>query len=216
MDAIGEIIYEETEPNQLKDLETIEKTVRDKIQSHVSPQIGSFFIKKATGTNKGRKRKLKSCLGKLTITEKQCQRLGVKPHNQLSPLLEKCCLRISANVSYENTAKDVKYLTVIYVSAKTQQRLVHRTEFNMAKVSSEIKELCVDGGKVRLRTPLGEAYQWRDYKGLCINKEVTVAFFQENQTLIDWVNRQSLATMLIFCLRRRSEFLRKSLAFTTP
>ena len=84
LDAIGKIIYEETEPNQLQDLETIEKTVRDKIQSHVSPTIGSFFIKKATGTDKGRKRKLKSCLGKLTITEKQCQRLVVKPNNQLS------------------------------------------------------------------------------------------------------------------------------------
>ncbi|MBC6474952.1 MAG: ISKra4 family transposase, partial [Hormoscilla sp. GM102CHS1] len=70
LDAIGKIIYEETEPNQLQDLETIEKTVRDKIQSHVSPTIGSFFIKKATGTDKRRKRKLKSCLGKFTITEK--------------------------------------------------------------------------------------------------------------------------------------------------
>ena len=178
----------------MQDLETIEKTVRDKIQSHVSPLIGSFFIKKVTGTDKGRKRKLKSCLGKLTLADKQCQRLGVKPHNKLSPLLEKCWLRISANVSYENTAKDVKYLTGIYVSAKTQQRLVHRTEFNMAKVSKPIKELCVDGGKVRLRTPLGEACQWRDYKGICINKKVTVAFFQENQNLINWVNRQSLAT----------------------
>ena len=132
-------------------------------------------------------------MGPLTITEKQSQRLGLKSHTQLSPLLEKCCLRISANVSYDNTAKDVKYVTGIYVSAKTQERLVNRTEFKTTKVDSEIKELSVDGGKVRLRTPLGEACQWRDYKGICLNKEVKLAVFQENQSLIDWVNKQPLA-----------------------
>ena len=142
---------------------------------------------------------MKSCLGKLTITDKQGKRLGIKSHTQLSPLLEKCCLRISANVSYENTAKDVKYLTGIYVSSKTQERLVNRTEFNTPKVDSEIKELSVDGGKIRLRTPLGEACQWRDYKGICVNQEVKVAFFQKNQSLIDWVNQQPLAEK-IACL----------------
>jgi hypothetical protein len=61
LDAIAQILYEETEPEQLKDLENIEVAVRDKIWSHVSPRIGFFFIKKATGTDKGRKMPLKSC-----------------------------------------------------------------------------------------------------------------------------------------------------------
>lgn len=110
-------------------------------------------------------------MGRLTITEKQSQRLGLKSHTQLSPLLEKSCLRISANISYENTAKDVKYLTGMYVSAKTQERLVHRTEFKTTKVDAEIKELSVDGGKVRLRTQLGFACKWRNYKGISVNKK---------------------------------------------
>ncbi|NJO11908.1 MAG: hypothetical protein HC873_22355 [Leptolyngbyaceae cyanobacterium SL_1_1] len=38
--------------------------------------------------------------------------------------LENCCLRLSANVSYEQAAGDVFYLTGIRVAAKTQQRLV--------------------------------------------------------------------------------------------
>jgi hypothetical protein len=66
-------------------------------------------------------------------------------------------------------------------------------------VENEIKELSVDGGKVRLRTPLGEACQWRDYQGICLNKEVKVALFQENQSLIDWVNQQPLGSK-IACL----------------
>ena len=69
----------------------------------------------------------------------------------------------------------------------------------MAKVENEIKELSVDGGKIRLRTPLGEACMWRDYQGICINKKVAVAFFQEIRALIDWVNKQNLATT-VTCL----------------
>ena len=46
LDAVAEILYEETEPNQLNDLEKIEGVVRDKILSHVSPQIGFFLLKK--------------------------------------------------------------------------------------------------------------------------------------------------------------------------
>lgn len=150
-------------------------------------------------------------MGKLTITEQQAEKLSVKSHKQLSPLFEKCCLRVSANVSYHNASKDVKYLTGMYVSPKTQQRLVHRTEFDMAKVENEIKELSVDGGKIRLRTPLGEAFMWRDYQGTCINKKVAVAFFQENQILIDWVNKQNLATR-VTCLGDGHEGIWKIIA----
>ena len=77
--------------------------------------------------------------------------------------------------------------------------MVHRTEFKNTKVDEEIKELSVDGGKVKLRTPLGEACQWRDYQGISLNKEVKLAVFQDNQSLIDWVNQQPLGSK-IACL----------------
>ena len=80
------------------------------------------------------------------------------------------------------------------MSATTQQRLVHKTEFKQAEVEYQIKELSVDGGQVRLRTPIGKACEWRDYKGICLNTKVSAAFFQSNQNLIDWVNKQCLAT----------------------
>lgn len=110
--------------------------------------------------------------------------------------MEKCCLIVSANVSYENAAKDIKVLTGIEVSAKTQQRLVHRQEFPLPLPDKEIQELSVDGGKIRLRTSLGEPCIWRDYKGIRIHEQVTEAFFQENETLINWVNEQRLASPL--------------------
>ncbi len=54
------------------------------------------------GTNQGKPRQVKSCLGVLKLKSQQTQRLGLRSHSQLSPLLEKCCLRLSANESYQN------------------------------------------------------------------------------------------------------------------
>lgn len=118
--------------------------------------------------------------------------MSVKSHTQISSYLEKCCLRISANVSYKNAEKDVAFLTGMYVPAKTQQRLVHRQEFELPMCKSPVKELSVDGGKIRLRTPKGEKCIWRDYKGIRLHEQVTEAFFQENEKLINWANSQVL------------------------
>jgi hypothetical protein len=72
---------------------------------------------------------VQSILGELLITEKQAIRLKIAPHQKISPVLEKCCLRASANVSYENAARDIQHYTGIKISARTQQRLVHRSDF---------------------------------------------------------------------------------------
>lgn len=117
------------------------------------------------------------------------------PYRQISPHLENCCLRLSANVSYEQAQQDVAYLTGIRVPAKTQQRIVHRQTFALPSIEQSIEELCVDGGKVRLRTALGEGCEWRDYKAIA-TKQATVANYQNNPQLIDWVNQQSLANPL--------------------
>ncbi len=64
-------------------------------------------------------------------------------------------LRLSATVSYEQAEQDLAYLTGIRVPAKTQQRIVHRQTFDWPVIEQPIEELSVDGGKVRVRTPLG-------------------------------------------------------------
>lgn len=141
---------------------------------------------------------MKSTLGALAITTKQAEKLKVLPHRQLSPHLENCCLRLSATVSYEQAEQDLTYLTGIRVPAKTQQRLVHRQTFKLPDIEQPIPELSVDGGKVRVRTPLGEPCEWKDYKAIATDQGM-LANFQNNAQLIDWVNQQPLAQPVV-CL----------------
>jgi hypothetical protein len=132
------------------------------------------------------------------LSEKQGQALGVAAGKQISPYLELCCLRVSANVSYANAESDVTLLIGMVVSDNTQQRLVQTTDFPAPVVLQPITEACVDGGKVRLRTPVGDICIWRDYKAIATDQGV-VANLHQNQPLIDWVNSQPLSTP-ITCL----------------
>jgi len=129
------------------------------------------------------------------MTTQQAEKLAVAPYRQLSPHLENCCLRLSANVSYEQAERDVAYLTGIRIPAKTQQRLVHHQTFELPSVEEPIAQLGVDGGKVRVRTLLGEECQWRDYKAIATDQGI-VANFQNNAQLIEWVNAQALENPL--------------------
>lgn len=131
----------------------------------------------------------------LKLTSAQLKQLGVDSHRQISPHLENCCLRVSANVSYAQASDDVCYLTGIRVSAKTQQRMVQRQSFAHPVAEQALEEVCVDGGKVRLRTPLGEPCKWNDYKALTADGTV-LARYHDNDELVKWVNQQPLATPL--------------------
>lgn len=131
------------------------------------------------------------------MSEKQAQILDLKAHSQWSPYLEKCCLLLSANESYERAAQDIQVLTGVAVSRGTQQRLVHRQTFELPEVESPVAEMSIDGGKARLRTPEGQPSEWRDYKGVNLHECCIEAFFQDNGTLVDWVNEQPLSTPLI-------------------
>jgi hypothetical protein len=132
-------------------------------------------VQKVTGINKGRSRQLKSCVGRLAITKQQASRLGVPAYKRLSPLLEICCLLLSANESYHNAETDIETLT------------------------QAITEVSIDGGKVRLRSPKGRESYWRDYKAVRLQNLHYGGFFQDNLSLTDWVNSQRLTNPL-FCL----------------
>lgn len=106
---------------------------------------------------------------------------------------------LSANASYERSSQDIVVLTGLEVSRGTQQRLVHRQTFELAVVEAAVEELSIDGGKVRLRTPKGQLCRWQDYKAVNLHEHCCEAFLQENETLVDWVNRQPLATPVV-CL----------------
>ena len=99
---------------------------------------------------------------------------------------------MSANVAYESAAKDIEYITGITVPAKTQQRLVHYQEFDKPLAKTDVAELNVDGGKVRLITPKGEKSEWKDYKAI-VSETGVVASFDQNYIIIDWANEQFLS-----------------------
>ncbi len=101
---------------------------------------------------------------------------------------------VSANASYERSAQDLSVLTGMNVSRGTQQRLVHRHIFELPGVETAVEEMSLDGGKVRLRTPLGEVCRWQDYKAVSLHGQCQEAFLQENERLVGWVNAQPLAT----------------------
>lgn len=129
----------------------------------------------------------------MSLSEKQAQILDVKAYTRWSPYLEKCCLLLSANESYERAAEDIQVLTGVRVSHSTQQRLVHRQTFDLPQAEPAVDEMSVDGGKVRLRTPKGQPGEWRDYKGVNLHDCCVGAFFQDNASLVNWVSAQPLS-----------------------
>jgi len=137
---------------------------------------------------------LNSILGTLRLTSVQAERLEVSAHSRLSPYLELCCLRQSAVVSYQKAQVEVEMQTGRRVSAKTQQRLVHRQSFPVPVPAAPIEQMSLDGGMIRLRTPEGEASEWREYKALNLGLEAQgTAWFKDNESLLAWANGLPLA-----------------------
>ena len=133
------------------------------------------------------------------MKNKQVERLGLKSYSQLSPLLEKCCLRLSANESYQNAAAEIEALTGMIVGHSSQQRLVNRQELPLPFTKQGISEISVDGGKVRLRGEPKAGSHWKDYKAVRLQSIYYGAFFDDNQSLIDYINSQKLLNPLV-CL----------------
>lgn len=106
---------------------------------------------------------------------------------------------LSANESYQRASVDIQVLTGVKVSHSTQQRMVHRQNFNLLSVEKTVSEMSIDGGKVRLRTPEGQPCQWRDYKAVNLHQLGIEAFFQDNDSLVNWINQQPFSDPLI-CL----------------
>lgn len=135
----------------------------------------------------------------MTLKAKQLQRLGLKARSRLSPLLQKCCLRLSANESYQKAEIEIEALTGVKVGHSTQQKLVLSQDFQLPVALQSISEVSVDGGKVRLRGKPKAGCHWRDYKTVRLQGIYYGAFFDDNQSLIDYVNSQRLVNPLV-CL----------------
>jgi hypothetical protein len=73
---------------------------------------------------------------------------------------------------------------------------MHRHTFKLPQATASVTQMSVDGGKVRLRTPQGEPCEWRDYKAVNLHGIAVGAFFQDNPSLVNWVNAQPKANPL--------------------
>lgn len=147
----------------------------------------------AGGTSAGRKRNIKSCLGQLTISSKQAIKLKLRKGTRLSPQIEKCCLLLVSNESFVSAEKDIQILTGIKVPHTTQHRLINNYHLSEPKITKRAKSLSVDGGTVRLRTPLGQQSEWKNFKAVKVHGRMGMAFFQDNQSLLSWINQQPLS-----------------------
>lgn len=86
------------------------------------------------------------------------------------------------------------------MSAKTQQRLEARHDFELPTSEVPVEQMSLDGGMIRLRTPLGEAAEWREYKALNLGEQHQgMAWFKDNEHLIEWANDLPLAP-IVDCL----------------
>jgi hypothetical protein len=135
----------------------------------------------------------------LSVSAAQARRLGVKPSSQLSAGLEQACLRLSANESFQDAAADIAALTGMRVGHSTQQRLVGRQSFSLPEVKQGLSEVSLDGGKVRLRDLPEGGTGWRDYKAVRLQGIYYGGFYQDNDSVIDYINAQRQITPLV-CL----------------
>jgi hypothetical protein len=141
-----------------------------------------------------------SLLGVLPIRETQARRLGLAAHQQLSFLLEKCALRLSASQSCQKAEAELEAQMGIRVSHSTLQRLVQRSEIEMPTAKQKVTQLSIDGGKVRVRhRQQGQASEWLEDKSIRLEALYYGAAFQNNLLLSDWVNTQTLCHPVV-CL----------------
>jgi hypothetical protein len=123
-------------------------------------------------------------------------RLQLKKGTRLSPHLEKCCLLLVGNESFVNAEKDLEILTGFKIPHSTQHRLINRYQLPEPNITSRAKALSVDGGCVRIRNPLGQKSEGKNYKAINIHDRAGMAFFQDNQGLVKWVNQQPLSRIM--------------------
>jgi hypothetical protein len=91
-------------------------------------------------------------------------------------------------------------LTGIEVGHSTHHRQVQKVNTSPPDVKQKLTEVCLDGGKVRVRDQnKGKPAYWKEYKTGRLQGIYYGAFFQDNLSLTDWVNSQNIGKTL-YCL----------------
>ena len=65
------ILRKYTDPEKLKDFETIEAEARKLVIEEVAPKVGEFFFSEGGEKTSGKQRRVKTCVGEVKISQKQ-------------------------------------------------------------------------------------------------------------------------------------------------
>lgn len=106
---------------------------------------------------------------------------------------------MASNESFENVAKDLEQLTGLRIGKSTVHRKALSFEVPEIQTKKVVTALGLDGGNVRIRTPLGEASVWKNYKAIQIYDDIGFACFQNNEILEKWAKKQPLGRQ-VTCL----------------
>ena len=100
----------------------------------------------------------------------------MKLRSRLSPLLQKCCLRLSAKESYQQAEVEIEALTGVKVGHRRQQKLVVEEDWELPQGKQPVCEVSMDGGKVRLGANYKQAGTGETVKPF-VYKEFMMAHF---------------------------------------
>lgn len=123
-----------------------------------------FFCRKPDKNNKGEKANPKKLCWKSKNNKKAREKLGIEAYTRHSPLLEKCCLLLSANESYQNAEEDMLLLTGLKIGHSTHHRKVQKIENMLPDIKQKLSEIAIDGGTIRLRGEKGKKVNGKSIK----------------------------------------------------
>lgn len=87
----------------------------------------------------------------------------------------------------------------VKIGHSTHHRKVQSFESSPPDMKGKLSEVALDGGTIRIRGEAGEKSHWKEYKTARLQGIYYGAFFQDNESLINWINSQRM-TDPVFCL----------------
>jgi hypothetical protein len=117
--------------------------------------------------------------------------------SRISPLLDKCLMRVCAKTGYQSAERDIKALMGLEIGHSSLHRYVQKQELELPEIVEIVESSSIDGGKIRMRGAKGEKSYDRDYKIARLNSQWYGATYLDNGRLIDWVNSQKQAVPIV-------------------
>jgi hypothetical protein len=108
-------------------------------------------------------------------------------------MMEKCSLRLCAQSSYEQAAKNLRMLMGMEVGHSNLHRLVQKTVLPASQAEKKVTAASIDGGKIRVQSKDSRTGKWQDYKVVSLHDSHCEAFFQMPEALKQWSEAQPLS-----------------------